>query len=232
MILNQLPNFNGQLILDLGCGIGDLSRDLSIRGARVIGVDAYDDLLKYARARRLKNVDFRLADLNTFYDPDIKADGIWASFTAAYFPNLSEILTNWQRHLRPGGWIALTEVDDLFGHQPISERTKTLFDRYAEESLSVSRYDFKMGRKLADYLRQTNFSLSRLFDVPDSELSFTGAAAPDVVAAWKSRFDRMVLLRDFCGTDFESLRDEFLDCLVRDDHWCTATVKCCIGIKE
>ena len=68
----------------------------------MIGVDANDDLLQYARARRLANVEFRLADLKTFTDPDIEVDGIWASFTAAYFPNLSDTLLIWQRHLRQG----------------------------------------------------------------------------------------------------------------------------------
>jgi hypothetical protein len=38
------------------------------------------------------------------------------------------------------------------------------------------------------------------------------------------RFDRMKLLRDFCGSEFDQVRKEFLYCLTRVDHWSDAKV--------
>src|SRR5262245_58063128 len=38
-ILDALPDVHGQLVLDLGSGIGDLAADLAARGAHVIGFD-------------------------------------------------------------------------------------------------------------------------------------------------------------------------------------------------
>jgi hypothetical protein len=41
----------------------------------------------------------------------------------------------------------------------------------------------------------------------------------------------MTLLRDFCGSEFEQVRDEFLDCLVGTDHRSDAKVYSCLAVK-
>jgi len=38
-IFEKLPVAPGQVILDLGCGIGDEARELAAHGANVIGID-------------------------------------------------------------------------------------------------------------------------------------------------------------------------------------------------
>jgi SAM-dependent methyltransferase len=228
-IFKELPELSGQLVLDLGSGVGDLAADMSARGAHVLGVDINEAFVTFANERQLQNAEFRVADLRTFHDPRVRADGIWSSFTAAYFPALREIVATWMKHLQPGGWLVLTEVDDLFAHQPLSERTIELLDGYVCESLEQSRYDFRMGRKLSDVLRKLGIDIQKEFVVPDAELSFSGPAPHEVVDAWRDRFERMKLLQDFCGAEFEHVRDEFLSCLSREDHRCTATVRCCIG---
>ena len=231
-ILDTLPDLDGQLLLDLGCGIGDLTADLSACGAQVIGVDLNEEFVTYANERQIANAQFRVADVRMFRDPHLLVDGIWSSFTVAYFPSLHETVTSWVDHLRPGGWIAMTEIDDLFGHQPLSNRTRELLNRYVEDSLEHSRYDFRMGRKIAGILQQIGLVVLHEFTVPDAELSFSGPASRQVFEAWKARFERMQLLRDFCGTEFEHVRNDFLNCLNRDDHCCDAKVRCCIANKK
>ena len=111
-------------------------------------------------------------------------------------------------------------------------RAKALFRAYAEDALAAARYDFHMGRKLRDHLERSGFKVSKMLTLADQELSFSGPARPEVLDAWRNRFDRMKLLRDFCGADFEQVREEFLDCLMRADHSSTATVYCCIANKR
>src|SRR5262245_41321123 len=120
-VLGALPPLKGQTILDLGCGVGDLAAELVARGARLIGVDMNEELLGVARSKSLANAEFRLGDLCQTLDIAEPIDGLWSSFMAAYFPDLPEALDRWTRSLRPGGWVALTEIDDLFAHQPLSE---------------------------------------------------------------------------------------------------------------
>ena|SRR5690606_37480284 len=227
-ILATLPSLEGQRVLDLGAGIGDLAAELAARGARVVGIDGHPELVEAARARHIAGATFHLGDLRDRLNTD-PADGIWCSFTAAYFPDLSATLSRWAERLVPGGWIALTEVDDLFGHEPLAETSRALLEAYADQAFAQGRYDFRMGRKLERHLTTAGFTVGESFAVDDRELSFSGPAPTEVLAAWSARFDRMAPLRDFCGAAFETVRNDFLACLARDDHHTRTEVRCCVA---
>ena len=231
-ILDALPALQGQCILDLGCGPGDLAAALAARGAVVTGVDVDEELLGVARSKGLANAEFRQANLKALPDLGVTVDGIWSSFTAAYFPDLTPVLSSWAKQLRRGGWIAITEIDNLFGHEPLGSRAKTLLRAYAEDALAAKRYDFHMGRKLRPHLEHSGFEVVKAFDLEDLELSFAGPAEPEIVEAWRDRFNRMKLLRESCGREFDAIREEFLACLARPDHYSQSKVQCCIGIKS
>lgn len=230
-ILESLPAIRGLTVLDLGCGIGDLAAEFVGRGARVIGIDANRELIDTARAKGLANAEFRIGDLRDVASLSLTADAIWCSFSAAYFPQLSKVLASWEKQLWAGGWIALTEIDDLFGHEPLSPRAKELFRAYGDESFIAGRYDFQMGRKLREHLSNSGFSVLAELRLDDQELAFQGSAAPNVIDAWRMRLDRMTMLREFCGSEFDAVRDEFLGCLARPDHRSTAQVYTCIARK-
>src|SRR5262245_37712030 len=91
-VFEELPPLRGRTVLDLGCGVGDQAAELVKRGARVLGIDANDELLREARSRRLPGAEFRLADLRALPDLGLAADWIWSSFAAAYFPDLPTAL--------------------------------------------------------------------------------------------------------------------------------------------
>lgn len=231
-VFEALPPLRGLTVLDLGCAIGDQAAELAARGARVIGVDLNEELLREARARGLASAEFHVGDLRALPDLGVAADGIWCSFAAAYFPDLPRALASWRERLRPGGWIALTEVDDLFGHEPLGSRTRSLLEAYAREAFAAGRYDFHMGGKLRDHLERSGFTVTRDFTVGDRELAFSGPAHADVLEAWRARMDRMQLLRDFCGGEFEEARRDFLGCLERPDHRSVAKIRCCIATRR
>ena len=230
-IFETLPSLQGSTVLDLGCAVGDQAAELVARGAQVIGVDTNEELLQEARSRHLPNAEFRNCDLRALPDLGVLADGLWCSFAAAYFPDLSSALTSWGKHLRSGGWIALTEIDDLFGHEPLSARERSLLEGYAADALAAGRYDFHMGHKLRDHLERAGFAVWKVLTVEDQELSFDGPARPEVLDAWRARLDRMRLLHDFCGAEFEQIRTEFLGCLASPRHHSVAKVYCCVATK-
>lgn len=229
-IFAALPNPSGQTVLDLGCGIGDQAAELVARGAHVIGFDANEELLDAARKRSLANADFCCANLNESLPLDQRVDGIWCSFVAAYFTKLDDALLRWKKHLKPGAWIAMTEIDDLFGHEPLLPQSRAMLNAYVEDSLQAERYDFRMGRKLRFFLEKAGFEVVQEFLVFDRELSFSGPASEDVLQAWKRRFDRMKLLQQHCGEHFDTMRDDFLHCLARPEHQSSAKVHCVIGV--
>jgi len=229
-ILDCLPPIDGRTVLDLGCGVGDVAALLVERGARVIGLDANDELLQEAISKQLDGAEFRNHDLRTPLECN-DVDGIWGSFVAAYFPQLQPVLRSWSECLTLGGWIALTEIDNLLGHEPVSDFTRKTLEAFAEESLAAGLYDFNMGHKLRDHLESAGFSVSHAFTVADQELSFQGPATPEVIQAWQVRFERMPLLQRFCGTDFPRIRSELLDCLATEKHLSVAKVHCCIATR-
>ncbi|HEX6811682.1 MAG TPA: class I SAM-dependent methyltransferase [Planctomycetota bacterium] len=231
-VFAALPALAGQTVLDLGCGVGDQAAELVGRGASVLGFDTNEELLREARAMRLPHAEFREADLRALPALPTPADGLWCSFATAYFPDLAPVLAAWSRQVRAGAWIALTEIDDLFAHEPLEPTAASLLAGYAQEALAAGRYDFKMGRKLADHVQRAGFTVGKVLTLADQEFSCHGPAQPSVVEAWRTRFDRMGLLREFCGTQFEQVRDEFLQCLVREDHRSAAKVTCCIATKS
>jgi SAM-dependent methyltransferase len=231
-IFAALPATSGQTVLDLGCAVGDQAAELAARGAHVIGLDANEELLGAARARGIPGTEFRFADLRSVSDFGIVADGIWSSFAAAFFPDLAPRLIEWSKALRPGGWIALTEIDDLFGHEPLAAESRNLFDGYAEEALAAGRYDFHMGRKLRGYLERAGFRVVNERMLEDQELAFAGAALPEVVEAWRRRLERMPLLRARGGEGWPAIEADLLRCLGDPAHRSQARVCFCLARKE
>ncbi|HKO11067.1 MAG TPA: methyltransferase domain-containing protein [Acidobacteriaceae bacterium] len=231
LLFEELPLQPGNTILDLGCGIGDQARELASRGCNVIGLDANQELIDAALRERPPNCEFLLCDLRKPPNLGLQAGGIWCSFAAAYFPRLDEFLSRWTPLLKPGGWLALTEIDDLFGHEPLSPRTRSLLREFEADALAAGRYDFHMGSKLQGCLEQAGLAISQSLTLPDQEFSFQGAAEPEVIEAWRQRFQRMPRLREICDSEFGPMQEEFLSCLARPDHISTAKVISCIATR-
>jgi SAM-dependent methyltransferase len=75
----------GQLVLDIGCGVGTFLRLVEARGARPFGLDASEALLDVAR-RRLPDADLRTGDMEALpYDDD--TFDLVCGFSAFFFAN-------------------------------------------------------------------------------------------------------------------------------------------------
>ena len=225
---DALPSVDGVSVLDLGCAIGDQSRDLAGRGARILGIDADAQLVAHAQSRGIPRATFKVGDIR---DPQVDEsfDGLWASFVPAYFPDLATVLSGWLRLLKPGGWIALTEVDGMFDHEPLAAGARSLLASYGREAAAAGRYDFDMGRKLAAHLAAAGFQVEKELILPDQELSFAGAASPEVLEAWAGRLARMRLLQERAQREYPALQEELLRCLSSPDHRSGCRVHFCFA---
>ena len=227
--LELLPALAGRRVLDLGCGDGLAAAALAARGAEVVGLDLDEARLAAARARDVPRATFRRADLKLDLDVEPAADGLWACYTAAFFPDLAPALRRWSRALRPGGWIALIEVDDFLGHAPLAARWRELFAAYAAETLAAGRYDFHTGSKFERHVARAGLELEWIRDLPDPEFAFDGPIDAASLASWRARWQRMPLLRAAAGAAADRVRDDFLACLARDDHRASARVRACLA---
>ncbi len=100
----------GDVVVDLACGTGDLAEEAAGRGARVIGVDVSAGMLAGARLRRVP-ATFGRAFAEQLPFADACCDALVSGFALRNFTDLRAALGEAARVVRPGGRIALLEVD-------------------------------------------------------------------------------------------------------------------------
>jgi trans-aconitate methyltransferase len=100
-LLELLAPQPGQLILDLGCGSGELTQQIAAAGAEVVGLDSSAAMLAKARAQ-FPALDFRLADATSFELPE-RFDTVFSNAVLHWIPDAAAVLRQVHRHLRPGG---------------------------------------------------------------------------------------------------------------------------------
>jgi SAM-dependent methyltransferase len=216
--LMRIPLRAGQRILDLGCGVGQIAARFHRLGAQVIGVDGNEELLEAARTR-YPGVRFEKLDLGELTPASFgQVDGVWASFVAAYFPNLESAVGRWSDCVVPGGWVTLVEMDDLFGHQPLPSSISDEINGFYASASAAGRYDFQCGHRLAGAAEGAGLTIIHEGTLADDELSFQGPAPTDVLETWRLRPQRMAGLKAFLGSRFPQFERTFLHTLASPDH--------------
>jgi SAM-dependent methyltransferase len=114
---------NGDTVVDIGCGVGRLTRAIARRADRVVGIDVSEEML--ARAKELnptlENVDWRLGDGTSLSVVDDRSVDVCVS--AVVFQHIPDpvITLGYVREvgrvLRPGGWAALHLSNDPSVHR-------------------------------------------------------------------------------------------------------------------
>ena len=214
-----LGDLSGEQVVDLGCGIGDQARDLSRLGACVFGVDGNQDVIDNAKSRGIPRARFVCCDITDIKDSELKYDGVWTSFTAAYFPRFDVLTRSIDMALKPGGWLAITEVDDLFGHEPLHSRWSVLAEKYYARSLDEGIYRFQSHARVYEVLSERGWQIDVDRKLEDDELCFVGVASSEVLEAWKARLSFMMprFLERF-GDEAMEFDSAFLECLVSKEH--------------
>ena len=98
-ILARLDPKAGERILDLGCGDGVLTAQISAAGALVTGVDASPDMVQAAAAR---GVDARLVDARNLPFRG-EFDAVFSNAVLHWIPDADGVLAGVAAALRPGG---------------------------------------------------------------------------------------------------------------------------------
>jgi len=150
----------GMNVLDVGCGVGDVSmlvRRLVGAEGSVLGIDRAASSLEIARRRAamagLANLEFEAADLCSF-ETTQKFDAVIGRFILLYVPDPVTALQHLQRRLKPGGILAFQELDIS---QAAQVPPSGLFERTVDlirATFAASGVEREMGSKLVDTYRR------------------------------------------------------------------------------
>jgi ubiquinone/menaquinone biosynthesis C-methylase UbiE len=104
------PDF---IVLDAACGTGYGSEILADSVKKVIGLEINDHALEWGRSHHQKsNIEFKKADLNNPFDlPDNYFDAVVSFETLEHVANQKNLLSEFKRVLRPGGFLIISSPD-------------------------------------------------------------------------------------------------------------------------
>jgi len=101
---------SGDRVLDLACGTGDLCEQARDRGAQVIGLDFAREMLRGA-SRRGIDATFVNGDAAAMPLASAGVDVLTCGFALRNFVALEPVFDEMARVLKPGGRVAIIEVD-------------------------------------------------------------------------------------------------------------------------
>ena len=108
----------GERILDLGCGDGVLTKQLSDLGAEVVGVDSSENLVEAAKKL---GIDARVVDGHSL-PFEAEFDAVFSNAALHWMRRPAEVVAGVRRALRPGGRF----VAEMGGHGNVAAITTAL----------------------------------------------------------------------------------------------------------
>lgn len=154
----------GMSILDVGCGPGTITADLAqLTGSgRVVGVDYSEAVIVQAReraaARGLTNVSFETGDAYALAAADDSFDIVTAHQVLHHLQRPVDALREFRRVVRPGGIVALREVDygAVFWYPLLPALDDWL--RIMLATGDALGAQFSAGRRVGTWAREAGFS--------------------------------------------------------------------------
>lgn len=165
-VLQWLAPKNGEQILDVGCGTGQLAAQIVESGATVLGVDASPEMIKSAKAAYPK-LKFEVIDATELpYSEEF--DAIFSNATFHWIENQQALIEGLFRSLKPGGRL----VSEFGGKGNIKSITDAIMAAAKKlnlaDKIKTDFWFFPSISKYATLLESEGFEIEQmwLFDRP------------------------------------------------------------------
>ncbi|MGV0023633.1 class I SAM-dependent methyltransferase [Phormidesmis priestleyi] len=200
-------------ILDLGCGTGQLTQQIAIAHAQVIGIDRSSTMIETAQ-QNYPHLKFLVADAQNF-QADRPFDAVFSNAVLHWIPNPDGVIHSVYQALKPGGRF----VAEFGGKGNVQAIVQALYR--ALETINSTPSDHWYFPSIAEYttrLEQQGFDVTYavLFDRP------TPLAGEDGLSNWLQMFASRFLekLPDQERSQvIRSVEQDLKPTLYQTDHW-------------
>lgn len=227
----------GMRVLDAGCGAGAVTAhllELAGPDGHVTAFDASAERVALARQAlgSPPQLSLEVRRLPETGLPAAAFDFAWSQFVFEYLGDPSAALGELVRLVRPGGTVAVAEIDGYgLGVWPVSPALEAGLTRF-QQALVRAGFDLFVGRKLFSLFRRAG-----LADVRVQLSSFhvtAGPAEPAMLEDWRIRFDALAPVGRGAFGDagaWERFTTEYLDLLANPDALKYAVVLTTVGTR-
>ena len=207
-LIDDVQIHRGQVILDLGCGTGELSAYLSElvgQDGRVVAVDPDSYRVEVAREshREVKNLEFQEGSSASFPGMGSETyDIVFSNFVLHWIEDKEEAFKNMFRSLKPAGKIVLT-----YGDRLASIFHKIYGELQNSESMErmLSKVYCERRSKVEGMCSAARFDIVKSFDVKMKDFEFENVESmcSFIAATHQGRFVSELATRDkvsrFCA---------------------------------
>ena len=127
----------GEKVFDIGCGVGFLTNEMAMlvgKTGQVIGFDQNPEMISHAKQRceGLQQAEFYEGDAAQLPAEDQAFDAVSCTQVLLYVKDVSKVLTEMRRILKPGGRLVIVETDwrGVVLNSPDDALTKNIFSAW------------------------------------------------------------------------------------------------------
>ena len=171
-LVREIPFSPEMEAFEFGCGTGLITMHLQPRVRSVVGVDSSEGMLaqlgKKIAAAKVTNVETRLVDLAKGDRLEGQYDLVVISMVLHHIPAPAEIFAQFHRILRPGGRLAILDLDSEDGsfHQDPTGIFHNGFDREALScELEASGFAKPCFTHATDFVKNQDSGAPRIYPI-------------------------------------------------------------------
>lgn len=181
-VIELLAPQPGEMILDLGCGTGQLTNKIADSGAKVIGIDRSEEMVFKAK-QNYPQLKFMVADATDF-QVEQPLDAVFSNATLHWVKQPEAALNCIQKALKPGGRFVAEFGGKGNVRQIVQALTETLINSGYSLPVAANPWYFPSIGEYTFLLEQYGLEVTyaHLFDRP------TPLEAGDGLANWLSMF--------------------------------------------
>lgn len=216
-LVHLLNPKSGEYILDLGCGSGQLTNEISAYSDKVIGIDSSKEMIEAAQ-EMFQNLDFYHFEAESF-EFEQAFDAIFSNAVLHWVKNQKTVSENMFRHLKVGGRLVVEFGG--FGNVAtiINALKSSLADHGFHKNAGLERWYFPTISSYTSLLEEVGFEVvhAQLYDRP-TQLESKNEGIKDWIEMFGSHFFEGVRQEDK-SIILSEVQNKVRSRCYKDGHW-------------